>query len=134
MANVANNMQIRESGMVNEQRPLMEIEEMISIDIDARRQIAEQYNLRAATMEDLEAAFELRKRIEAIDDEEQVSKIESPLDGREICELLGIQPGPLVGKYKASLLDAVISGELQNDKAVATEYLQNLHSGDSGFD
>ncbi len=59
MANVANNMQLRESGMVNEQRPLMEIEEMISIDIDARRQRAEQYNLRAATIEDLEAAFEL---------------------------------------------------------------------------
>jgi mycothiol synthase len=37
----------------------MEIQEMISIDIDATRQQAQQYNVRAATLEDLEAAFEL---------------------------------------------------------------------------
>ena len=82
----------------------------------------------------LEAARELRKRIETIDEREQVSKIESPLNGREICERLGIEPGPLVGKYKAMLLDAVLSGELPDDKAAATEYLRDFHSEGSGFD
>jgi len=74
----------------------------------------------------LDAAYQLRKRIETIDEKEHVAKVESPLNGHEICELLGIKPGPLVGKYKAKLLDAVLSGELRHDKAAASGYLLRL--------
>ena len=85
-------------------------------------------DIRALTDADelLASARELRSRIEAIDEKEQVAKIESPLDGREICALLGIRPGPMVGKCKAKLLDAVLSGEISNDKDAATKYLHQL--------
>ncbi|MBN1591756.1 MAG: HDIG domain-containing protein [Candidatus Coatesbacteria bacterium] len=76
----------------------------------------------------LESARELRRRIETIDEKEHVAKIESPLNGREICELLEINPGRLVGEYKARLLDAVLSGELENEKGAASEYLRELHA------
>lgn len=59
MTEIANKMQVGESELVNEQRRLMEMEKMISIDIDATREQTDQYNLRAATIEDVEAAFEL---------------------------------------------------------------------------
>jgi len=74
----------------------------------------------------LDAARELRKRIETIDEREQVAKVESPLNGHEICELLGIEPGPIVGEYKAKLLDAVLTGEVANDKDAASEYLLKI--------
>jgi len=75
----------------------------------------------------LDGAQELRKRIETIDEREQVAKIESPLNGHEICELLDIKPGPLVGEFKAKLLEAVLSGELPDDKEAAKELVLKLH-------
>jgi len=78
----------------------------------------------------LEGARELRKRIETIDEKEQVARIESPLNGHEICKLLGIKPGPIVGEYKSKLLDAVLSGELADDKAAARVYLIRLSEDD----
>jgi tRNA nucleotidyltransferase/poly(A) polymerase len=74
----------------------------------------------------LRAAYELRTRTENIDKREQVSEIKPPLDGKEICAILGIEPGPLVGEYKAKLLDAVLTGELSDDKEAAREYLRRL--------
>ena len=74
----------------------------------------------------LDSARELRRRIETIDEKEQVSRIRAPLDGHEICALLGIEPGPLVGKYKAKLLDAVLTGQIPNDKDAAKKFLLDL--------
>lgn len=74
----------------------------------------------------LDSAHELRKRIETIDQKEDVARLEAPLNGHEICELLALKPGPLVGKYKARLLEAVLAGELPNDKKAAAEYLRKL--------
>lgn len=51
-------------------------------------------------------------------------RIASPLDGREIIELLGIQPGPEVGAVKEYLENQVIEGYLlPGDKAAAAELL-----------
>jgi poly(A) polymerase len=63
---------------------------------------------------------QLRARIEAIRKKEDILALDSPLDGREIMDLLGIEPGPLVGEVKDYLLNEVIEGRLsQDDKATA---------------
>ena len=41
--------------------------------------------------------------------------LESPLDGAEIMSLLGLEPGPEVGKVKEFLLEKVLEGELAPD-------------------
>lgn len=49
-------------------------------------------------------------------------RIASPLDGREIIELLGLPPGPRVGEIKAYLENEIIGGGLlPGDKATAAE-------------
>ncbi len=45
------------------------------------------------------------------------------LDGREIMELLGLEPGPLVGQLKKALEEAQFSGEVKN-KEEAIEFLR----------
>ena len=47
---------------------------------------------------------ELEERIARLEAEELAS-IRPPLDGRQVMELLGIPPGPLVGKALAHLLE-----------------------------
>jgi poly(A) polymerase len=51
------------------------------------------------------AMDELEERIARLEAEEELAKIRPPLDGRQIMELLGIGPGPLVGRARDYLLE-----------------------------
>lgn len=51
--------------------------------------------------------------------------IRSPLDGREIMDLLGVRQGPVIGEVKAFLESRIIEGELlPGDKAAAAELVR----------
>lgn len=66
----------------------------------------------------------LRSRIESVRKQLSGSRIVSPLTGREIMELLNIEPGPEVGRAKAFLEEQIVEGVLlPGDKAKAAELL-----------
>jgi poly(A) polymerase len=48
---------------------------------------------------------ELEERIARLEAEEELARIRPPLDGRQIMALLGIPPGPLVGRAREYLLE-----------------------------
>jgi len=48
---------------------------------------------------------ELEDRIEALRAQEELDAIRPPLDGRQVMEILGIAPGPLVGEALSHLLE-----------------------------
>ena len=54
----------------------------------------------------------LEARLAELEDTAQITRLSSPLSGQEIMALLGVGPGPLLGKVKAALVDAVVGGEL----------------------
>lgn len=54
----------------------------------------------------------LQTRMETIEATAHVTQATSPLDGQALIALLGIPPGPLVGKIKNALTEAVVSGDL----------------------
>ena len=71
-------------------------------------------NRLAAAMDDLEA------RIDALQEAEEIAKIKPPLDGREIMEYLGLEPGPAVGRARYVLLEARLDrGPMSNEEAYA---------------
>lgn len=62
----------------------------------------------------------LAERMAQIDAQIDIRTAESPLSGHELMERLGIPAGPLLGKLKNALTEAVIAGELApGDKAGA---------------
>ncbi len=63
----------------------------------------------------LEGLVDLQERIEKILLKVKVEELESPLDGREIMELLGLTPGPKGAEVKDFLCDEVIEGRLAPD-------------------
>lgn len=65
----------------------------------------------------------LQARMETIEATAHVTQATSPIDGQAICALLGIAPGPLVGKIKNSLTDAVVSGDLAPDDIAGAQAL-----------
>ncbi|MFL6138968.1 MAG: CCA tRNA nucleotidyltransferase [Frankiaceae bacterium] len=66
-----------------------------------------------------QAYRDLEARIDRLAGEEELSKIRPDLDGNEIMALLGIPPGPLVGKAYQHLLELRMEhGPLGHDRAV----------------
>jgi len=62
---------------------------------------------------------ELEERIARLEAEEELASIRPPLDGRQVMSLLGIPPGPLVGKALAHLLELRLDrGPMPEDEAV----------------
>ena len=84
----------------------------------------------AACRPDLPPQVELEslaERMAEIDARIDIRHADSPLSGIELMERLGIPAGPLVGKLKNALTDAVISGELaESDKASAEALARTL--------
>jgi poly(A) polymerase len=62
---------------------------------------------------------ELEERIARLEAEEELASIRPPLDGRQVMTLLGIPPGPLVGKALAHLLELRLDrGPMSPEEAV----------------
>ena len=74
-----------------------------------------------ARAERLAASYDsLEDRIEELAKAEELARIRPDLDGREIMEILGIPPGPAVGRAYQYLLDQRMErGPIPHDEAVA---------------
>jgi poly(A) polymerase len=63
---------------------------------------------------------ELESRIDELNAQEELKKIKPPLDGVEIMEFLGVEPGPVVGEARSHLLDLRLDeGPMSKDDAYA---------------
>ncbi len=100
---------IREAGDV-----LDDLLDLSAADFTSRRQDRK----RAASARMLS----LRERIAQIQEQQEVAKLSSPLDGLELMALFGRPPGPWIRPIKERLLSAVLDGELApDDKEGATK-------------
>jgi poly(A) polymerase len=62
---------------------------------------------------------ELEQRIAELAEQEELAAVRPDLDGREIMQILGIPPGPLVGRARAYLLEQRLErGPVARDEAV----------------
>lgn len=61
----------------------------------------------------LELIIDLEKRINYLNEQEEISKIRAPIDGKEIMEYLGLEPGKEVGEALKMLLDARLDDKIK---------------------
>ena len=55
---------------------------------------------------------------------ESPTRLESPVDGADIMRVLGLPPGPEVGRIKARLTELVLDGEIPPDRDAILAYLK----------
>ena len=66
---------------------------------------------------------DLEERIARLAEQEELGRIRPDLNGNEIAELLGIEPGPLLGQaYKHLMAVRMEQGPLPREQAVAALY------------
>jgi hypothetical protein len=56
---------------------------------------------------------------------ERPTRLAPPIDGEDIMRVLGIPPGPAVGKVKERLAELIMDGELEPSREAVLAYLES---------
>lgn len=65
----------------------------------------------------------LLKRIQEVNEKDALCAFQSPVRGDEIMEICHLNPGPMVGKLKLMIEEAILEGIIPYDHSAALEYL-----------
>ena len=71
----------------------------------------------------LEGFSKLRDRMAEIESADALRNWKNPVDGNEIMERLGLQPGPEIARIKDAVKEAIIEGKIPYDHDAAWEYI-----------
>ncbi len=63
------------------------------------------------------------KRLNEVEEKDRMRAFQSPVRGDEIIQVCGVAPGPLVGKLKSAIEDAILDGKIPNEHQAALAYL-----------
>jgi len=63
------------------------------------------------------------EKIKQVEEKDQVRNFQPPISGEEIMELFGLQPGREIGILKEKVKEAILEGEISNDKDEARNFV-----------
>lgn len=68
----------------------------------------------------------VEERMGAVEEKDKVRNFQPPIKGDEIIELFNIPAGPIVGEIKEQIKDAILDGEIENDKEQAFQLMLKI--------
>ncbi|NOX38006.1 MAG: HD domain-containing protein [Calditrichaeota bacterium] len=68
----------------------------------------------------------VEQRIKEVEEKDRLRQFKPAMTGNDIMEILGIPPGPLVGKIKQAIVDAILDGDIPNEYQACYDYLMKI--------
>jgi len=65
----------------------------------------------------------VRKKLKIIEEKDRIRNFQPPINGKEIMDLFGITAGRKIGILKTAIKDAILDGEVQNNKEEALDFI-----------
>ncbi len=66
----------------------------------------------------------VRQKMKDVEERDRLRNFQPPVDGMEIIEMFGLKPGREIGMLKNAVKEAIIEGEIANDRQEALAYLK----------
>ncbi len=74
----------------------------------------------------LENFGNVREKLKEIEDKDSIRNFQPPVSGDDIRDAFGIDPGPVIGEIKNAIKEAVLEGEISNNREAAWEYMTRM--------
>jgi poly(A) polymerase len=68
----------------------------------------------------------VEQKIQDVEEKDQVRNFQPPVSGEEIMEIFDLKPSKMVGEIKEEIKEAILEGEIQNNKEEALELMYKL--------
>ncbi len=66
------------------------------------------------------------QRMQEVEESDRLRQFQPPVRGQEIMEVLGLTPGPLVGRVKKAIEEAILNGQIANEHDAAFQYMMQI--------
>jgi poly(A) polymerase len=66
----------------------------------------------------------VEKRIKEVEEKDKIRNFQPPVKGDKIMSMFHLEPGPIVGKLKTALIDAILDGIIKNNEEEAELFLK----------
>lgn len=68
----------------------------------------------------------VEEKIQEVEEKDRIRKWKNPVSGNEIMDKLDLKPGPVIGKIKDAIKEAILDGEIPNEHDAAVEYMMDI--------
>ena len=68
----------------------------------------------------------VRNKMVDLNERDNIRNFSPPIDGNEIMQTFGISGGPMIGKIKSAIKNAILDGDIHNDYDEARELMLKL--------
>lgn len=68
----------------------------------------------------------VERKIKEVEKKDRIRKWKNPISGEEVMEAYDVKPGPIIGKVKDAIREAILNGDIPNEHDAAYQYMLNL--------